>query len=853
MNETAEKMFSFAEFELDTVKRLLLKSGQPVTIKPKAFDLLTVLVEKRGQVLSKDELLETVWEGSFVEENNLSVQIFELRKIFGEKKGEHQFIVTIPGKGYKFIAGENPLTKTIQTSKSLTKNFDAGETIIGRAEEIAEIKNILRAQNKCLLTLTGAGGSGKTKLAQTIADECRAEFADGVFFIELAAVSRAELVADAIAQVFDLKESRDKSIFAALKDYLGERRVLLVLDNFEQLLSAASLVKQLLDCASHLKILVTSRAPLKLKTEQEKVVLPLAVPPQNSNLSAEQLSAYAAIELFAVRARKSKSNFALSEENAPVVAKICSRLDGLPLAIELAAARVKLLSPQAILERLENSLKLLTGGASDLPERQRTMRDTIRWSYDLLGEDEKILFRQVAVFAGGFSVEAAEAVCEEFNIKDERFSAAPYAEVLDTLSALVDCNLLISKEQADGNVRLRMLEVVREFALEQFQKLDDTDSLRQVHARYFLALAEEAEEFLQGEAGKDWLEKLEIEHDNLRGALDWSLKNDPQTAARIAAALRFFWSNHSHLSEGLRWSKAALQTTENFPSEARSKLLMSNGLFLKNQGKFEAARKSYEKCSAESRETNDSVHIIKANHGLAAVAVLQRDFAAAQKFLAEALVLSRELGDELQIAHSLGSFGDLEMCRENLSAARPLLEECLTLSKKLGNELILTTVYFNLGAIDYLENFYESAAFNFAESLRIAERLGNKTMISCALDGSAALAAAIGNHEQSARLAGAAEALRKEIGCPIEPAEESFREKYLAKTRVALDEKASALLYAQGCALNSEEAVALAKQIINDRDTGEVSGFNEMIEEIIVEKHSFSRVIIEETIAENRK
>jgi predicted ATPase/DNA-binding winged helix-turn-helix (wHTH) protein len=847
MNETTETIFSFGEFELDTVKRLLLKSGQPVTIKPKAFDLLTALVEKRGQVLSKDELLETVWENQFVEENNLSVHIFALRRIFGEKKDEHQFIVTVPGKGYKFVAGDASLATTNQASKPETRLFVGGEEIIGRAKEIAEIKSILRASDKCLLTLTGAGGSGKTKLARTIADECRTEFEDGVFFIELAAVGRAESVAGAIAQVFDLKESGGKSALDALKDFLRERRILLILDNFEQLLSAASSVKEILDSAEHLKILVTSRAPLRLKIEQEKVVLPLAVPPPNSNLSAEQLSAYAAIELFAVRAQKTKSNFALSEENASVVAEICSRLDGLPLAIELAAARVKLLSPQAILERLGNSLKLLTGGASDLPERQRTMRDTIRWSYDLLGEDEKILFRRAAVFAGGFTVEAAEAIYEECELKDEQFSV-PQSEVLDSLSALVDSNLLVSKEQADGNARLRMLEVVREFALEQFQKLDDTETLRHIHARYFLALAEEAEEFLQGEAGNDWLEKLEIEHDNLRGALEWSLKNEPQTAARIAAALRFFWLNHSHFSEGLRWSKAALQTTENSSSEARCKLLMSNGLFLKSHGEFEAARKSYEKCSAESRETNDSVHIVKANHGLAAVAVLQRDFAAAQKFLAEALALSRKLGDELQIAHSLGSIGDLEMCRENLSAARPPLEECLSLAKKLGNERNLTTVYFNLGTIDYLESFYESAAFNFAESLRIAERMGNKTMIACALDGFAALGAVSGNHEQSARLAGAAEALREEIGCPLEPAEEIFREKYLAKTRVALNEKASALLYAQGRALNPEQAVALAKQIINDRDTGEIPDFNEMVEEIIVEKHSFSRVVIEETI-----
>jgi len=852
MNEAAEKTFSFAEFELDTVKRLLLKSGQPVTIKPKAFDLLTVLVEKRGQVLSKDELLETVWENQFVEENNLSVHIFALRKIFGEKKGEHQFIVTVPGKGYKFVAGDASLARAIQTSKQETRLFDGGEEIIGRTEEIAEIKSILRASKKCLLTLTGAGGSGKTKLARTIADECRTEFEDGVFFIELAPLNRAESVVGAIAQVFDLKESSDKSVLDVLKDFLHERRILLVLDNFEQLISAASLIKQLLDSATHLKILVTSRAPLRLKIEQEKVVLPLAVPPQNSSLSAEQLSAYAAVELFAVRALKSKLNFALSEENASVIAEICSRLDGLPLAIELAAARVKLLSPQAILERLEHSLKLLTGGASDLPERQRTMRDTIRWSYDLLAEDEKILFRRVAVFAGGFSVAAAEAVCEECELKDEQFSV-PHSEVLDSLSALVDSNLLVSKEQADGNARLRMLEVVHEFALEQFQKLDDTDSLRQVHARYFLALAEEAEEFSQGEAANDWLGRLEIEHDNLRGALDWSLKNNPQMAARIAAALRTFWIDHTHLSEGVDWIRAALQATENTVSAARLKLLAASGFILRNLGDIETARALYEKCLVESAQLSDSLHIAKANQGLGAIAVLRKDYASAQSFYQKALDILRETEEDWGIAHMLNSLGDLQICQGNWSAARPPIEECLAISKKLDNKRILMTVHFNLGTIDYFENFYEASAFNFAESLRIAREMGNITFVSYALDGFAALAATGENYAKSAKLSGTAERLREEINYKIEPAEEIFREKYLAKTRAALDEKSFALLYAQGRALNSEEVSALAKQLINVRDTGEVFDFNEMIEEIIVENHSFSRVIIEETIAKNRK
>jgi DNA-binding winged helix-turn-helix (wHTH) protein len=416
MQTLTAQSFSFGDFKLDSGKRLLLEKGEPVSVNSKAFDLLLALVENHGQILSKDELLEKVWAGQFVEENNLTVHISALRKIFGEKKGKHQFILTIPGTGYSFIHevrqdGGNALVKT-NLSEQISDNFDERERLIGRDSEIAEIKSILRASNKCLLTLTGAGGSGKTKLARTIAAEMQADFADGVFFVELAAVNRADSVVGAIAQILDVKESGEKSVLDALKDFLQKREILLVLDNFEQLLSAASLLKELLDSTANLKILVTSRTLLHLKFEQEKVVLPLAVPPPKSNLSAEELSEFAAVELFAVRAQTAKSSFALNAENAPIIAEICRKLDGLPLAIELAAVRVKLLSPQAISTRLEHSLNLLTGGAKDLPEHQQTMRGTIRWSYDLLEEDEQILFRRLAVFANGFMVEAAESLSE---------------------------------------------------------------------------------------------------------------------------------------------------------------------------------------------------------------------------------------------------------------------------------------------------------------------------------------------------------------------------------------------------------------------------------------------------------
>lgn len=851
MLDVTEKTFSFGEFELSGVKRTLLKRGENVSLNSKTFDLLLTLVENRGRVLSKDELLEKVWEGAFVEENNLTVHISALRKIFGEKKDEHRFIVTIPGKGYKFVGGEDSIVAANQTPKSTIKTLGNGEEIIGREAEIAEIKIILRASDKCLLTLTGAGGSGKTKLARAIADEMQTEFADGVFFVELAAVRQAEQVRSAIAQVLEVKEAGEKSLLDALKDFLRSREILLVLDNFEQLLSAANLLKEILDSAANLKILVTSRTLLRLKFEQEKIVLPLNIPPPKSNLSVEELSEFSAVELFAVRAQTAKSSFALSAENALIIAEICNKLGGLPLAIELAAARIKLLSPQSILERLENSLKLLTGGAKDLPEHQRTMRGTIQWSYDLLDEDEKNLFRRLAVFANGFTVEAAESVvnCQlsvasENNGQLTTDNGQTTIDVLDSLTSLIDNNLLVSKEQTDGNVRLQMLEVVREFALECLETSGEAEFVRRVHARFFLVLAEEAEPNLTGEKSVEWLDKVEIELENLRAALGWSLKNNSETAARIAAAIRYFWLNHSHLSEGLSWSQAALQVTENTISEARLKLLLSNGVYLKKTGKFEAARKMCEKALTESREANNLSQMIKAFHGLAAISVLQKDYVSAKNYTEEVLALNRELNDEIMTANTLCSLGDLEMSVGNYSSARPLFEESLLLSKKLGGKRLLSIVHFNLGTIDYFSNKAEAAGFNFAESLRIAQEMGNKLLISCAFDGFAALAEKSGNALQSAKLAGAADFLRESIGYKIEPAEEIFREKYLATTRAALDPQEFNNAYEAGRKLDFTQSIALTNVATFDFS----DGVDENTSEIVIETHQVSRIVIEEEI-----
>ncbi|MDQ3131394.1 MAG: winged helix-turn-helix domain-containing protein [Acidobacteriota bacterium] len=899
MNETAEQTFLFADFEVDAIKRRLARNGRTISLNSKAFDLLLVLVENRGQIVSKEQLLDKVWANQFVEENNLTVHISALRKIFGEKKGEHHFIVTVPGRGYKFVADvrlpvgekaarddEMPSVENSPGSrKILTVNASAepkrnalslassnefgGEPLIGRTREIAEIKNLLRRGGAKLVTLTGAGGTGKTRLARTVGEELTTDYADGVFFIELASVTDAEFVAPAIATALGVKDSSGVTLVESLKRFLRERRILLILDNFEQLISAAPLLKELLNDALWLKILVTSRVALRLNIEQESVVAPLAVPPPDSSFSAAELTAFASINLFGARARNAKPNFSLTEENSAAIVKICRKLDGLPLAIELAAVRVKLLSPQAIFERLENSLKLLTGGAKDLPARQRTMRGAIQWSYDLLDEDEKVLFRQLAVFAGGFTVEAAESVVltthfsvlssdeSELDIENElppeggTQNDAPNLDVLNNISSLIENNLLAHIEQPDGNARLRMLEVVREFAAECLEKSGEAELLHQNHARFFLSLAEEADPHLTGEKAVEWLEKLETENDNFRSALSWALKNDAETAVRTAAALRYLWIYHSHLTEGVGWLKAALAQSENSPVAVRFKLLYGLAILMRVQGDYAAAEKLYRRALDEGNAANERRQIALSSSGLGTVLQLQGEIAEARKYFTDGLAVSRELNDDYSIAYALLCLGIVVGLDGKPADARRLLEESLTILRRIGSKESVSNNLNNLGAVAFDEGDYEAAQNYFAEGLELSREVGNKINITDALNGFAALAEQRKELELAAKLAGAAENLSQSIGFNKEPAERRFCETYLAKVRAALDEKKFLTAFEAGRAMDLSEAAAITKwQSPPENAAAGQTSYGDQNIEIIIENHSFSRIFIEEETEE---
>src|SRR5215813_3865889 len=676
--------------------------------------------------------------------------------------------------------------------------------MIGRAREIDEVKALLRSSEVRLVTLAGVGGTGKTTIAEAVASDMVCEFPHGVFFVELAAIVQSELVVSAIAQTLGIKESGSKSVLDVLKQYLHRKQLLLVLDNFEQVLAAAERIAEFL-VVGPLKILITSREVLQLSSEQIFLVSPLALPLGDRRESLDDLQRSEAVKLFVERARSVRSGFTLTEENRESVVEICRRLDGLPLAIELAAARMKILSAESIQAKLGSSLKLLTGGPRDLPARQQTVRGAIEWSYDLLTDKEKQLFRQLSVFAGGFRLEDAEAVCGAGFTEN--------TEVLNVIESLVNKSLLTSKSQADTELRFRMLGIIREYASEELEMSGDAGAMRERHAVYFLALAE-ADLYLDGEKATAWINRLSEERYNLRAALRWSLANDLEIAARLAAALRHFWILHGYLTEGREWLEEALRGAKEIPASLRRKLLIAAGSLAQLQGDRERATDLYEEGMVDARMAGDLHQLARATRGLAATAYLQGDFKAAREYIEEALQISRELDDKSAIAAALNRLGDVARTEGNYAAAELHFHESVALLKELGNKTALSNTVNNLAAVTFANGEFATARELFAQALKVAQEFGDKIVTSHALDGFAALAFKYGDLQNAARLAGVAEEIHLAIGFQREPAEERFRETYLTALSEKMDEHALSVAFEESRKLGVAEAVALAFSLV---------------------------------------
>jgi tetratricopeptide (TPR) repeat protein len=516
----------------------------------------------------------------------------------------------------------------------------------------------------------------------------------------------------------------------------------------------------------------------------------------------EELTSYAAIELFVKRARASKPAFSLNEGNARAVADVCRRLDGLPLAIELAAARVKFLTPQAILTRLEHSLTLLTGGARDLPARQQTMRAAISWSYDLLEETEKRLLSRLAVFSGGMTIEAIEEVCSA--------GIDPGVEVLDVITSLVDKSLLVHKEQADGESRFRLLELVREYTMECLEQSGEEEEFKKHHAAFYLALAEEAQPELLAGGAAEWLNRLEDEHDNLRSALRWLLERDGESGLRLASAARPFWERRGHLTEGRAWLEGALKSGSGAKAQLRAKALTGLAQLAWQQGDLEAAHTAYEEALRISQEAGDRRLVAMSSRGLGTVAFIQGDLAAARPLLEEALAVCRKINDTRGVATTLTTLGELARSEHKFAAARSLYEESVGLHRQLGNQYGECANLLNLGAVACLEEDLKSAHDCHREAIMIARKLADRVQVAYSLNGFGALLVMRGEMERAARLFGAAAQLHESIGYELEPQDREFRNRYESAARAALGEELYAVTEAKGRALRMQEAIALA-------------------------------------------
>jgi predicted ATPase/class 3 adenylate cyclase len=572
----------------------------------------------------------------------------------------------------------------LKTLDSYAHNLPIQPTLfIGRAREVANVQQQLLRQDVRLLTLTGPGGVGKTRLGLQVAAEASEHFTDGTWFVSLAPLSDPELVIPTIAEILAVREVAGRSQLEHLKAALREKQLLLLLDNFEHIVSAATQVADLLSACPQLKMLVTSREALHVLAEREFQVPALALPDPKHLPSLPTLSQYEAVALFIERAQAGKPDFQVTNANAPAVAEICARLDGLPLAIELAAARIRSLPPQALLNRLGQRLQILTSNLRDAPARQQTLRQTIQWSYDLLSTDEQRLFRRLSVFVNGCTLEVVEAVCNALG--DGK------AAVLDEVTSLVDKNLLQQTAQEEEEPRFTMLETIREFGLEALAASLEMVATRQAHALYYFALAEEAAPELTGPRSTGWLRRLDREHDNMRATLEWSLEpaqteSNPDMALRFGTILREFWEVRGLYSEGQVFLEQALAHCEGASTSARASALSAAAAFTDWLGDMSREEELLQESLILYRELGDTRGIASSLQGLAWILSRRGSSIAALQLLEESVTLLRELGDKDDLAWSLFSLADALGAQGEYGRANALFEESLTIFRDLGNK-----------------------------------------------------------------------------------------------------------------------------------------------------------------------
>ena len=826
--------FRSDQFSFGLLLYEMLAGKQPYQRRSKAQTLAAILRERPEPISSVSPDLPTplCWVIERCLASEPQKRYISTRDLARDLAAMREHFSGLPPKSIKTRPSNLPMQRT---------------GFVGRDAEVAAAKELLHRREIRLVTVTGPAGIGKTRLALQLAGEMTHEFPGGVYFVPLAAVSDPESIGSVIVQTLGIREARGQSSLELLKEFLEHSLcapMLLILDNFEHLISAASLLAELFAVsagAGALKVLVTSRAPLHVYGEHEFPVPPLAVPNARCLPSPQTLSQYSAVALFVQRASAVKPDFELTEQNAPSIAEICARLDGLPLAIELAAARIKLLSPSAMRARLASCLQLLTGGARDLPARQQTLRGAIDWSYDLLNPAEQKLFRRLSVFVGGGTLEGIEAVC------DTRMDLG--LDLLDGMASIVDKSLAQRVDEPGGESRFLMLKTIREYAMEKLAASGEEALTKRAHAAYYLVLAEEAASDAAGEDSSDRFGRLDIDHDNLHAALDWLIDTaDADWALRLATALFRFWETREYLAEGRDRLGQVLALRESAsPTEARERALFAAGVLAGEQGDYPsadalidesrrialalgdkrgiavslnaravhardrgdipAARALFEETLALWRELGDLLAVARSLSNLASVVRLQGDYARARSLCAECQSIFRGLRDRTGLAWSLNYQADVARDQGDLDAARSLYQESLATFRELDDRWGIAGSLADLGNLARDQANYDAAEPLYKESLTIFHALGHKRGVARVLECLACSAAAQSQSRPSLRLAGAAAALRQNLGAPLTPAEQAKLEMFLEPARQSLANTTATSAWLAGWALPVEKAI----------------------------------------------